>query len=169
MADTSALVSLAFSGRLLPVAETLEIVLPNKVKAELLEIAGFADEKARAAKISLKLIGTNSIRVLAVSNQKKAEDLVDKNIDLGEAECFQLAIEQKIPVLLMDDLNASFALHGLAMVQGIKIKLSAAAIVELAKQQKISKKQAKESMLKMIQHRNWEKTTLDYLIQKYFL
>lgn len=168
VADTSALVSLAFSGQLRKTTETIRLLAPNQVKKELGEIARFADEKAEAAKTVLKSINTKQIQILAVSNPKQAEELLDKNIDAGEAECFRLAIEQKIPVILMDDLNASFALHSHSIANAIRIRLSAAAIAELFKQQKISKKQAKKSLLKMIRHRNWEKTTLEYLIQKYF-
>jgi predicted nucleic acid-binding protein len=168
VADTSALVSMAFSTQLERIAQTIQLVAPEHVKKELEELSAFPDEKARAAKTVLELMQKKQIRVQSVTDTKKTENLVNKNIHYGEAECFRLAAEQKIPVLLMDDLNASYALDGLAKAHSIAIKISAAAIIELANQQKISKKQAKEYLQKMVQHRNWEKTTLEYLIQKYF-
>lgn len=168
VADASALVSLAFSGQLKLVAETIQLLAPVQVKKELEELAEFEDEKATAAKTVLGLINDKKILVQSVADPKKAKALVNKNIDYGEAECFRLAVEKKISTLLMDDLNASYSLDSLAKARSVSIKLSAAVIVELVNQQKISKKQAKESLLKMIQHRNWEKKTLEYLIQKYF-
>lgn len=168
IADTSALVSMAFSGQLELVATTIRLSVPGQVKKELEELAQFEDEKGKAAKTILELIKNNKISLQAVAGSKKTESLVNKNIHYGEAECFQLAVEQKISVLLLDDLNASYALDGLSKARSISLKLSAAAIIELVNQQKISKKQAKESLLRMVQHRSWEKTTLEYLIQKYF-
>ncbi|MFH1256387.1 MAG: hypothetical protein V1494_03775 [Candidatus Diapherotrites archaeon] len=167
VADTSALISLSFSGRLNLVAQTIQIMAPEQVKCELEEIAGFEDEKANAAKEVLSLIKKKDILVHPVLDRKKAEALVNKNTDYGEAECFELAVEQKINALIMDDLNASYMLAGIAKAQEISIKISAAAIVELANQGKLSKKEAKESLLKMVKHRKWEKTTLEYLIEKY--
>lgn len=168
VADTSALISLALSGQLKKITETIELLIPAQVKKELDEIAAFSDEKATAAKTVLSLVNAGQIHSRSISNPKTAIDLMDKNIDQGEAECFRLAIEQKIPILLMDDLTASFALHSRAMAHTIRIRLSAAAIVELVNQKKISGKEAKKNLKKMIQHRNWEKTTLEYLIQKHF-
>ncbi|MEK6958396.1 MAG: hypothetical protein AABW99_05455 [archaeon] len=167
VADTSALVSLSFSGQLAPASKALHIFVPMQVKKELEEIAAFADEKAAAAKEALSIIKSGAIQAKTV-DAKKAEALVNKNVDFGEAECFQLATEREIPVMLMDDLNAGFALEGMAKARGISIKISAAAVVELANRKQITKKTAKESLLKMVKRRNWEKTTLEYLIHKYF-
>ena len=168
IADTSALVSLAFSGRLEEICKAMALLIPLQVKKELEEIAERNDAKASAAKMVLELIKTGKITIKNIAEKNKVQNLLGKDIDFGEAECFELAFEQKTETILMDDLDASYALAGMARAQSISIRISAAAVIELAKQKIISKTEAKKSLLKMIQHRGWEKTTLEYLIQKYF-
>lgn len=167
VADTSALVSMALSGQLELAVKNISFSVPKMVNRELQEIGNYRDIEGKAAKKALVLIKANKIQLKAIKNNKGAGSLVDKNTDLGEAECLVLAEKEKIPVILMDDVNAAYALNGLAKAKNITIKISAAAIVELIKTGKLSKRQGIEALRKMIKNRRWEKSVLEYLIQKY--
>ena len=57
--------------------------------------------------------------MIKISNLRHAESLLNKNVDFGEACCFQLAIEQGFSTVLMDDLSASYALFSLARAKQI--------------------------------------------------
>ncbi len=166
-ADTSALISLALSEKLELIAETILLYACGTVVNELEEMAEFKDHYGLAAKQALKLIKENKIKLEKTIDTKKAENLVDKNIDAGEAACFVLALEKNIPAILMDDINAAYALSGFARANNISLKISAAAIIELVKANKIEKTQAIKALEKMIKNRGWEKSILQYLIEKY--
>lgn len=167
VADTSALISLSLSSQLDLIVMEMAIFCPEAVKDELLEVSEFPDEEGKAAKHVLRFIKKNAIQPVLIKNQARAGKLVDKNIDFGEAECFILAQENGFEIILMDDINAAYALSGLAKASNISIKISAAVIVELMKEKKLSKKQGIESLQKMIKNRQWEKSVLEYLIKKY--
>ena len=167
VADTSALVSLALSGKMLElVVKTIALETTVTVKSELKEISMFKDEKGRAAKKALAFIESGKIGLQRLSNPTEPGKLVTKNVDIGEAECFCLAQERKIPTILMDDLSASYHLSEKAAELGIKMRISAAAISELLLTRKISKEKARAALARMIRNRKWEKTTMEYLVKK---
>jgi predicted nucleic acid-binding protein len=167
VADTSAMVSVALSGQLGLAVESISFFVPEVVKKELRELSAYHDLAGIAAKRALSLMNKGKINLAPVKGKANAEKLVDRNTDLGEAECFILASEKKIPVLLLDDLDAAYSLNGLARARNISIKISAAVIVELVKRGRLNKKQAVASLHRMIQSRKWEKSVLEYLIGKY--
>src|SRR3989344_8155051 len=101
VADTSALISIALSGQLDEVVENINLFIPKAVKLELTEMNEFEDIEGSAAKKILSFIKGKKIRLIEVKNEKNASDLIDKNVDLGEAECFELATENNIETILM--------------------------------------------------------------------
>lgn len=166
-ADTSALISLSLSGELKLAVQNIEFYTCQKVKQELEEMAEFKDHYGTASRTCLAMIKENKIKLETIKDAKKAGQLVDKNIDLGEAECLILAIEKNINTILMDDINASYPLNGLAKSKGISLKISAAAIIELVNTKKIEKSKAIKAIRKMVENRKWEKSILNHLIEKY--
>ena len=168
VADTSALISLAYSGLLEMVCETTEIHIPAPVKVELDEIANYSDKLAKMAKDCLVLIHQKKIRIDDKSTSAKASKYVNSKIDLGEAACFELAMEQNISVMLIDDIPAATALYGMAMSKKITIKLSASALVELKNQKKITTVELRKGLEAMIQNREWGKSAMGSAIRKYF-
>lgn len=167
VADTSALVSLALSGKMELILRHVKISVPPTIKAKLEEMPRFPDEEGTAAKKALSMIESGKISLQKIAKSEEAEKLVTKNIDLGEAECFQLATERKMPAILMDDLAASYGLSEKAWKNGIRMRISAAAITELLAAGEISKGAARKALNKMIKNRKWEKTTMEYLIKKH--
>jgi predicted nucleic acid-binding protein len=167
VADTSALISIALSGRLNSVVQTIQLIIPNEVLEELEELKRIKDEKGKAAEQTLSYVGQKKISVKnirAASYQK----WVVRKVDYGEAACFALAVQEKILVIMMDDLSAASALESHMIAHHIHIRISASAIVELYKQKKLSGEETRNTLLQMIHHRKWEKTTLEYLIKKQF-
>lgn len=167
VADTSALISIALSGKLPEVVENIGLFVPKAVKLEIAEMAGYDDIEGGAAKNILNFIKNKKISLIEIKNEKNARDLTGKSIDQGEAECFELAAEEKIGTILMDDVNAAYRITGLAKPKNISIKISTAAIVELIKQEKLAKKQGIFALQKMVKNRQWEKGILEFLIKKY--
>ncbi len=166
VADTSALISLAYSGRLEMVCDTLAVHIPIAVQTELEEIASYSDKLSKTAKEVLVLIRQKKIQLHEKISQANVVHLMSKEVDVGEAACFQLAIEQNIPVVLLDDNDAAYELTGVARTNTISLRISASAIAELFHQSRINKSEMRKSLTDMIQHRNWEKSSLESLIQK---
>lgn len=167
VADTSALISIALSEQLGLASESIKLVVPPAVKIEIIEMGEYDDIEGGAAKKILSFIKDKKIYLIEAKNVKNARALIDKHVDLGEAECFELAVEEKIETILMDDINAAYYLNGLAKAKKISIKISAAAIIELIKLEKLTKKQGIQALQKMIKNRQWEKGVLEYLIAKH--
>ncbi len=167
VADTSALISISLSGQLGTVIENTQLLVPKVVTLEIREMLEFKDIEGAAAKKILGWIQDKKIHLVEVKNKKTAKNLIDKNIDLGEAECFVLAAEENIETILMDDVNAAYYLNGLAKAKNISIKISAAAIIELINLKKLTKKEGIQALEKMIKNRQWEKGVLEHLIKKY--
>src|SRR3989344_3562627 len=165
--DTSSLISLELSGILQRSLKLLQIVIPSTVKEELEEISKYSDEEGKAAKLILKLIQNKKIPQLEIKDYKKVENLLSSDVDRGEAECFVLCLENKITILIMDDVDAAYSLEGLAKVNDIKLKISVAVIIELSKKKIITKKQALRAIRKMINIREWEGGALEVLAKKY--
>lgn len=155
------------SGKLEMVLENIDFFVPNAVKLEITEMSGYNDAEGNAAKKILGFMKNKKIRLKKVLTEKNAKNLIDKNIDLGESECFVLAVQENIKTVLMDDVSAAYHLNGLAKSKNISIKISAAAIMELIKLEKLTKKQCKETLEKMIKNRQWEKGVLEHMIKKY--
>ena len=167
VADTSALISITLSGQILLATTCIAFLVPPMVKQELQEIATFGDAEGKAAKLVLALAAKGKIRVTPLKNSARASSLVDKNADLGQADTLVLAEEKEVATILMDDVRATYALNSQAKTRNIAFKISAAAIIELARTGKLDKKAALQAMKKMIQAREWEKGVLEHLITKH--
>lgn len=166
--DTSALISLGVSGLFQRCLEIAEIVIPETVVEELKEIGAFKDSEGKAAKMILKKWKQKKIKKTKVDSPKKILPLLSSDVDEGEAECFVLCLENKIDTLIMDDVNAGYALESLAMANGIKLKISVALVSELVRQGKINKKEALEAVRKMAKIREWEGGVMEHLAKRYF-
>ncbi|MEK6970236.1 MAG: hypothetical protein AABW68_00915 [archaeon] len=168
VADTSALISLAYSGYLDKACETIEINIPAPVKIELDEIASYSDKLAKMARDCILLLQKKKIKIHDKPISTKATKYLNSKVDLGEAACFELATEQNIPSILMDDIAAATALYGLALSKKITIKLSIAALIELKNQNKMTQPELRKGLEAMIQNREWGKSAMEQAIQKYF-
>ncbi|MFH0970317.1 MAG: hypothetical protein V1776_02545 [Candidatus Diapherotrites archaeon] len=167
VADTSAIISLAYSGYLEKICETIEIHIPPIVKVELDEIASYSDKLARASRDCIAQIQGKKIIIQDKSTGAKTNKYVGSKVDLGEASCFELAIEENIPIILMDDISAATALFSVAIAKKVTIKLSAAALVELKNQKKISSAELRKGLESMIQNREWGKSAMEMAIRKF--
>lgn len=163
VADTSALVSLELAEVLGPSTAVVSWVVPEAVVAELRELSEMSDAVGRAAKKALALTGSKGFEVLSV----RPLPSVLKRVDEGEACAFSLCVQEKINVLVCDNVNAAYRLDGLAQVHDVRMVIGAAVIVELVRQKTWSKKQAVEAVSKMVASRGWESGVLDSLSKKY--
>ncbi len=93
--------------------------------------------------------------------------MLSGDVNRGEAECLVCCIEQKINVLVMDDVSAAYCLEGIAIANGIGIKISVAVLVEMQRQGIITKKELKNAIKKLIERRGWEGGALEILAKKY--
>ncbi|MDP2666054.1 MAG: hypothetical protein Q8P05_00955 [Candidatus Diapherotrites archaeon] len=166
--DTSALISLSYSGRLKGVCAHFEINIPSSVKDELKEMAVYSDHLSKMAKESLALITQKKIRLHDKKITTYSDRHITPKIDHGEAACFELALVQKIPHLILDDISAAHGLSVSPFSKKIDLKLSVALLVSLHTQKKITKSELQKSLRAMIQNRKWGKSAMERAIQKYF-
>ncbi len=68
------------------------------------------------------------------------DGLLSSGVDKGKASCFVCCVENGIRNLIMDDVDAAYELEGRALASEIKLKISAAVIIELMRKGMISKK-----------------------------
>lgn len=165
--DTSSLVSLDIIKMLKKCLKIVEVTVPTSVVEELKELSGYTDREGRASEEILEIIRNKQINVVKVKNRKKIDSLLSADVNEGEAECLICCLEQKIGILVMDDVDAAYRLEGLAIANNIKMKISVAVIVELLRQNKISKKEAVASIRKLIKLREWEGGVLEVLAKRY--
>lgn len=165
--DTSSLVSLEMVGLLRQALKIVEITIPKVVAGELEEISKFPDPKGKAAETILKLINERKISVVKVRARRKVDGLLSSGVDEGEASCFVCCVENGIENLIMDDVDAAYELEGRALASEIKLKISAAVIIELMRKETISKKRAASAIKKMVKLRGWEGGVLEVLAKKY--
>ena len=165
--DTSALISLGCAEILKKSAELLECSLPSEVHSEIRELSKYDDAEGNAASRVLDMISEGKLIQLVIAHKENAEALISADVQHGEASCFVLCVERKISLLIMDDIDASFALSNKAHVQGIRMRISVAVAVELCRQGRISKSQLKTVVGKLIKQRRWEGGVLEVLAHKY--
>jgi len=165
--DTSSLISLELIGALRNILQITNITAPSAVRNELTEIGKYKDLESKAAKKILEMMNRKSKEVIEIKNAKKMEDLLSKDVNRGEAECFRCCIESGSKMLIMDDIDAAYSLESLAIANGIKIKISVAVLVELYKQNKVSRQQLKGYIKKLIKIREWEGGALEALSNRY--
>lgn len=165
--DTSALISLSCAEMLRKSVELLECSLPSEVHSELRELSKYDDAEGNAASCVLEMISEGMLIQFAIAHKENVEALISADVQHGEASCFVLCVERKISLLILDDIDASFALSNKAHVQGISIRISVAVAVELCRQGRISKSQLKTVVGKLIKQRRWEGGILEVLAQNY--
>ena len=165
--DTSSLVSLQIINILVKSFEIIGVIIPKIVKEELNEISKHKDNEGKAAKEIIELINKGNIKTVEIKNRKKVENLLSKDVNYGEAECFIACIENDIKTLVMDDIDAAYSLEGLAIANKIKMKISVAVLIELYREKVIDKSQLKNSINSLIKIRQWESGILEVLAKKY--
>ena len=162
--DTSALISLEMIEALEESFKIVEMVIPKAVESEIREMQKYSDIEGLAAK---NIIKKGIIKTAKIKDHRKVENLLSKDVDKGEAECFACCLEQKISTLMTDDVDAAYRLEGLAIAKEIKIKLSIAVLVELHRTKLLSKSELKTCIRKLIKTRKWEGGALEVLCKKY--
>ncbi|NCN39198.1 MAG: hypothetical protein COY38_05280 [Candidatus Aenigmarchaeota archaeon CG_4_10_14_0_8_um_filter_37_24] len=165
--DTSSLVTLELIGILEKSFEITEIIIPEIVKAELIEISSYQDKEGKTAKNILNLINGGKIKIIKVKDKKKAHSLLSRNVNEGESECIVCCNENSVKTLVMDDVDAAYELEGFAISNGIKMKISVAVLVELHRNKIINRDELKKYVKKMIKTREWEGGILEVLAKKY--
>ena len=165
--DTSSMVSLELIGALKPSLAITKVFVPFAVRKELEEISIYADKEGKAAKNCLYMIENKSIEVCRIKDEKKVGKLLSSNVNRGEAECFVCCLENEIKMLIMDDVDAAYALEGLAISHDIKIRISVSVLMQLHKQKLIEKKKLQNYIKDLIKIREWEGGVPEVLADKY--
>lgn len=165
--DTSSLVSLQMINALTKSFEIIKMIIPKIVKEELNDISKHKDNEGKTAKEILEFILKGNIKTVEVKNQKKVENLLSKDVNHGEAECFIACIENDIKTLVMDDIDAAYSLEGIAIANKIKMKISVAVLIELFREKIIDKPQLKNYVSSLIKIRGWESGVLEVLAKRY--
>jgi len=161
--DTSSLISLEIVGSLEQSLEIVDINIPKAVVDEINELAKYKDRERKSAENVLKLIEKGGIKTIGIKNQEHAENLLSRNVNRGEAECFVSCSENNIKKLIMDDVDAGYSLEGQAIANKIEIKISLAVLMELYFQNRIDKEELKKLVEKLIKAREWEGGVLKVL------
>ena len=165
--DTSSLISLQLIGILQESFKIIRVIIPKAVEKEINEISVYKDKEGKSANKILEFVTNGVIEVIEVANKNKVDNLLSKNIDFGEAECFIACNEQNADVLIMDDVDAAYSLEGLAIANRIKIKISVAVLIELYNEKIITKLELKSFVDSLIKIREWEGGVLEVLGRKY--
>src|SRR3989338_223096 len=160
--DTSSLISLEMIGALRLVAKNIKITIPSTVRSELNEIGEHEDKEGKAALNALAMIA-KEIDYAEVKDTERAEKMLSKDINRGEAECFACCIENGIKILVMDDIDAAYGLEGPAIASGIKIKNSIAALAQMQRQGVIDSSRLKKFIKELIKIREWEGGALEVI------
>lgn len=166
--DTSSLISLGISGLLPDCLEIVEIMVPRAVVEELKEIGKFKDEEGKTARKALKLIEEGKIEKSKKYDDEKITPILSSDVDRGEAECFLLCLGEGINTLVMDDVDAGYALEGRAVARDIRLKISVTLVSELVRQGRITEKRTLKAVRKISEIREWEGGVLELLAKKYF-
>lgn len=148
-------------------AELLECFLPSEIHSELRELSKYDDAEGNAASRVLEMISEGMLTQLALAHKKNVEALISADVQHGEASCFVLCVERKISLLIMDDVDALFALSNKAHVERIRMRISVAVAVELCRQGRMSRSQLKTIVGKLIKQRRWESGILEVLAKQY--
>ncbi len=165
--DTSAVISLALTGILRQSMQVVTLIIPDEVQSELQELGKYADAEGHAAHDALTFFRTGRQQLLPVKNKQRIESLISADVHHGEAACVCLCIEQRIPLLIMDDVDAAYALAGKAQARGIMIRISIAVIMQLLKKGSITRDRARALITTMLKRRSWERSVLEVLAQTY--
>lgn len=166
VADTSALMSLCAGDILNETLKISNIIIPEKVKTELLEISAFDDPQGSYAKNVLQIINQNKIIVKQIGMSQRAEKIVEENsrIDIGEAEVIVLAEEKGIEVVITDDFKAYPQMREVFVG---KVYLSTYLVAGLVVAGMISKDEARICFDKIATRRTWLNAEIYMRAKKY--
>ncbi|KXB04622.1 hypothetical protein AKJ49_01895 [candidate division MSBL1 archaeon SCGC-AAA382A03] len=147
VADTSALISLAFGTALNLFLNEFEVAITETVVDELEELSRGEDSVAKISK--QVLLAKDSIKVYRV---KKGE-LVSSRVDKGEGSCVLLARKLEADFLITDDLRALPELE--KMIGGSEVAISPIVLRALINRGVLNRKQALEKLEQMSKKRDW--------------
>lgn len=165
--DTSSIISLSLIGLLVKCQQIFEVTIPKSVIRELKDVSTYKDVIGRAAEDVLKQVKQKKISVYSVKNKKKVKNLLSSDVSLGEAECFMCCVENKIKVLVMDDIDAMYSLEDTALANDIETNISVWLIAELVNNKIITKEDSVKYIKKLIKTREWKGGVLEVLANKY--
>lgn len=166
--DTSALISLQVAHLIKKTLQITQIIVPSLIVEELKEISSYQDEEGQTAHTLLDLIQKGRIEETKIKGKERVESLLSADVDRGEAECLVCCLQNQIDLLVMDDVDAAYALASYAKIQNIDIKISVAVISQLVQSKKLTPEQALQAVKKISQIREWEGGVLQVLAKKYF-
>lgn len=164
--DTSALVTLEMVD-LLWRLDFLDLATGQTVADELEELAAYEDSTAEAAQRVLGRLDAGDIDVREVLDDAAVEALTSARVDRAEAECLVLCREWDGDVLVTDDARAIAGLREAARADGVEIRISVAAVVELHRRGEISEAEARPLVEEIVVTRGWEGGVLEVLAQRY--
>ncbi len=167
VSDTSAILSLALVDLVRKVCKIINIHVPSEVKSELLELNKYDDREGCAAEKILDLISRGAIKHVPVQNAAKVESLICADVQHGEAESFVLCMEKGMALLIIDDVDAAYALEGIARAHNITMRISVAVVIELFKKGEITLHQLKTAISTLVKQRRWEGGVLEVLAKRY--
>lgn len=165
--DTSSLISLKAIEVLEFASENIEIMVTSAVVEELREMSKVSDREGEAAGKILELVSKEKISVAEIDSKERVQEVTSSRVDKGEATCFILCQEKEIKNLIMDDVEAASRLEGRAIREGIRQKISVAVIMELVERELITREEAKKSIEKLKNMRDWRGGVLEVLADKY--
>lgn len=165
--DTSSLVSLEVIDILELASENIGITVTPTVVKELRRMSKIPDREGDAAKGVLDLISDEKISVAEVESKDEAREITSSRVEKGEASCFVCCKEQKINNLIMDDIGAASRLEGRSIKNGIRQKISVAAIIELMRKDVITEERARTEIERLKKTRDWKGGVLEVLADKY--
>ncbi len=129
-------------------------------------MADFKDVEGQAAKQTIKMVNKYNVKI-EKCNQKDYKKFMIKGVDRGEASAFFICIKKGIEIFITDDVDASFSLKPLAKSENIRLRICVAIVIDLVRQNIISKKEAYADIKKLIKVRGWEGGVLEVMIERY--
>ena len=165
--DTSSIISLSLIGLLAKCLQNFEIIIPKSVIKELKDASTYKDAIGKVATDVVKLITQGKIVVYSVKDHGNVRSLLSSDVGLGEAECLVCCIENKIPLLVTDDIDAMYSLEDIAVINDIETNISIWLLAELEGNRIITKENAVTYIKRLIKLREWEGGVLEVLSEKY--
>ncbi|MEK6909617.1 MAG: hypothetical protein AABW61_00910 [Candidatus Aenigmatarchaeota archaeon] len=165
--DTSSIVSLSLIGILTKCLQIFEITIPKAVVEELEDISSHKDVLGKATRNVLDLVKEGKITVYSVEDKGRTKGLLSSDVGLGEAECIVCCMERRIPLLVMDDVDAMYSLEDTAIANDIETNISVWLIAELVNNKIITKQESVKYVKSLIKLREWEGSVLEVMVKKY--
>jgi len=157
VADSSALISLAITD-IFRFAKNINFKIAREVYNELNLIKNYRDKDGYNANKVIRNLKEWNIEILNIKNKVMLNNLIrDPMIDKGEAESLILALENNIEWLITDDLKSISVLDKYNEGK-VKVRSSILIPVLLNSSGKISRKQARQSVIRIGKYRKWNES-----------